>query len=1276
MKGNVPTCVKKPPLIKPGTCWAMGDPHYRTFDGNYYNFMGSCTYTMVKNCHVGEDVPAFEIDAQNNKHTGSKVTTVGKVIIKIHGYTVTIARSEFGLVRMNHTLWNLPINLGNGKVKLSPSGLSVIVEADFGLTVQYDWKEYLVITVPSSLSGKVCGMCGNFNSKKEDDLVTPTGQLASSMTALGKSWRVPGLPEDAQCQDECLDNCNTCDKHSFFDSLKDRIFCGLLTHIMDGPLSECSAVIDSKVFHEICLYDVCMGEGMKNFLCNTLQVYVDACQRAGIRIHDWRHLAHCPPPSCPENSHYEFCGNGCPATCEDPEAASKCNKTCVETCVCDEGFLLSGTECVPKAQCGCSYNGLYIEAGSSFFTDNCTEKCTCNENTKKGYECKVVDDLNGCHPMDYAECSMTGGPHLQTFDGYNSNFHGTCVYQLAGVCSKDAPLQQFEIDVQGDAYGKGLGSGAKLVEVKVYGISIVVTRKHKASVLINGELTNLPVKLKSNIMIQQIGDCAEIKTDFGLLVSYDWHSTVRVKVPSTYTDAMCGLCGNYNHNPKDDLQMKNGSHDVSPVELGQRWRVAKIPGCVDGCKNKSDCPSCDITQKEMYETDEYCGLIRKPTGPFRECHAIKNPETLFENCVYDACLYNGKKDSMPEKRSNVSQWRTEDFCPTSKMIHPGNSSYEHCADVCHATCETGFPPIGCKRPCEEGWVCNDGFLLSGVNCVPLDECGCKYNGKYYRKGQRFLSSDCHQSCICNGTVQCQPHSCGPFENCTVNKNVRVCQPVKNATCTIAGDPHYINFDNHSYDFQATCTYVVAKSCHLEGTRLNNFSVVVENEKWTMTDNPHVSVAKLVAVEVLGHTIILQRNQLKTVMLNGALTTIPLSINDGQVEVFQEGFHYAITADFGLKVTYDMIYKVTVTVSANYIGKTCGLCGNFNNKTDEYELPDGKITKDVKTFAAAWKVDVPGVVCEDGCTGDRCPKCDSSRKEIIEKDCGVIRNPNGSFAACHSRLSPEFYYRGCVYDVCMSQGSREVLCHSISAYVSDCQTVGAKIDNWRTPDFCPIQCSDNSQYHICTEACAYPCPGLIDTITCPTTCTEGCSCIEGFYFNGTGCVVLEDCSCYHNGRTYKIGESVLFDNCQQRCNCTASGEVQCEDFSCSPKENCQLKKGIFGCYPKQCQLETGGSISLFSGVTGTISVMGAYEIITHCDEAASDWFRVVAMLQQCTITGVRSVVAVYIYFTDLSVTVTDKQETWVGILQEPFNILHRLILVKSYIIYIVILIPSL
>lgn len=259
-------------------------------------------------------------------------------------------------------------------------------------------------------------------------------------------------------------------------------------------------------------------------------------------------------------------------------------------------------------------------------------------------------------------------------------------------------------------------------------------------------------------------------------------------------------------------------------------------------------------------------------------------------------------------------------------------------------------------------------------------------------------------------------------------------------------------------------------------------------------------------------------------------------------------------DFGLRVTYDLVYHVTITLPGNYRGRTCGLCGNFNNnKTDEFQLPDGIISKDSQAFGAAWKVHVPGVVCDDGCSGDLCPKCDSSDKAAIEAKCAIITNPTGPFAACHDVIDPASYFRDCVYDVCLAKGDQSMLCHSIAAYMLDCQDFGAKIQDWRSPSLCresahfyqllyteifissftvrttpnccylfiAFPCSSGSHYDTCVLPCTSPCPGLAETVTCTTTCVEGCACDKGYHYNGTGCVPFDQCSCYYNGQTYRV-----------------------------------------------------------------------------------------------------------------------------------------------------------
>nr|XP_054596325.1 IgGFc-binding protein [Nothobranchius furzeri] len=1184
MSGGHPSCVQKP--VKLGTCWAMGDPHYRTFDGQRFDFMGTCAYTITKNCGKDSSLPAFEVVSLNENRGSSKVSYVNQVMITVYGVTVTVVRSETGRVRIDNSMWTLPVVLNSNKLNMSQSGRSAVIETDFGLTVRYDWDHNLVVTLPDSYAGKTCGLCGNFNGNPSDDFATPSGSQAAGVVAFGTSWKVPGLVADPQCKDDCVGGCASCDQN-LLKKYEDNSFCGLIK-TENGPFSKCYSIIDPQAYLESCKYDLCMGGGLRQFLCKALEAYTDACQGAGIQVQDWRSKATCPV-KCPADSHYELCGSACPATCSDPNAPSKCKRPCMETCTCNKGFVLSGDKCVPEAQCGCTYEGRYIPSGEAFWADqNCKQWCKCSPGSRRvecqnkgcgaGQQCKVVNGIRKCQATSNSTCQATGDPHYVTFDKQKFDFQGTCVYQLAALCSTDPELVPFEVRVQNDHRGSKVVSYTKLVEIKVYSTSIVITKTYKGMIMVNEELLNLPVSLnEGRISVYKSGLFAYVTTDFGLKVSFNWESAVFLTLPSNYMSAVCGLCGNYNGRSQDDLTPKDGNKPVNPTDFGSSWRVAEIPGCVEGCKGV--CPDCDITEKVQYEKNDFCGMIRDPKGPFRECHAKVDPAGFFEDCVYDVCLYKGLKDVLcqavtsytsacQEVGANVYSWRTNQFCD---VRCPANSHYEVCAPACPSTCSTLAPPQGCQASCKEGCICDEGFILSGNLCVPFSQCGCLYNERYYLVGEVFYpNGQCQEECKCSqdGKVECKKFTCGPNEKCMIEDGIQKCHPVGKGVCQASGDPHYLSFDGNKYDFQGTCTYTLSKSCGLDGTHLEDFSVQVENVQWDqMRGNKKVSVTRLVAVEVYGFTLIV-RTKMLGVLVNGVFNNLPVSLNDGAVQVYREGRNYVITTNFQLIVTYDLVYHVTVTVPGNYRGKVCGLCGNFNgDKNDDFQMSNSKVTKDVNAFGGSWKVTVPNVVCENGCEGQNCPDCDPARKAVFSETtyCGVLTAPKGPFAVCHSKLDPQPYFDNCVFDLCASNGDGDTLCDSVAAYAYNCHMAGTDVKDWRTPSFCAMKCPSNSHYEVCAAPWSASCPGLTEIVQFSSGCAEGCECDVGFLFNGETCINETQCGCYEKGKTYMPGEVIHQDDCNTKCTCDPSRGLVCEKQTCPTSTKCMVKEGIRACY---------------------------------------------------------------------------------------------------------------
>ncbi|KAG7174166.1 SCO-spondin-like 1, partial [Homarus americanus] len=320
-------------------CAAVGDPHYTTFDGRRFDFMGKCSYYLVQ----AQD---FSIEVENQPCAGAfseNMNFQGSVVSQYPSCTKSVTVRTEGTV----------IHLKQGK-EVTVNGVE--------LRRMPAWVTGAYIKIASSIlviakfRGETAGLCGTFTDNQRDDFLTPEGDIEQDVVAFANKWKT-----SENCPDQPLEpETRPCERHVQNKEKAEKYCAKLKSHVF----SECHVAVDPEPYYQDCLYDLCSCEtNIDECFCPVVSAFGKECARKGTII-DWRTDIRECEIQCTNGQEYQVCGNSCSRTCLDLTTNTDCIKKCVEGCNCPIGFTLDSDDiCLPISECPCVHDGEEYEPG-------------------------------------------------------------------------------------------------------------------------------------------------------------------------------------------------------------------------------------------------------------------------------------------------------------------------------------------------------------------------------------------------------------------------------------------------------------------------------------------------------------------------------------------------------------------------------------------------------------------------------------------------------------------------------------------------------------------------------------------------------------------------------------------------------------------------------------------------------------------------------------------------------------------------------------------------
>uniref|UniRef100_A0A3P8PA52 Otogelin n=1 Tax=Astatotilapia calliptera TaxID=8154 RepID=A0A3P8PA52_ASTCA len=344
------------------------------------------------------------------------------------------------------------------------------------------------------------------------------------------------------------------------------------------------------------------------------------------------------------------------------------------------------------------------------------------------------------------------------------------------------------------------------------------------------------------------------------------------------------------------------------------------------------------------------------------------------------------------------------------------------------------------------------------------------------------------------------------------------------TCRTWGQYNFETFDGLYYYLPGRCAYTLLRDCE-ETTQVHNDPAC--------TSDPYTcqrSVSLFLPWEGEVRWCLYDTG----IALFVFSLQLPHHIHDLQLEQISQ--YVLVTQQHGFTLAWEgRSGSVYIKLSPEFVGRTCGLCGNFNADVhDDLKMSYGVLTHEIEMFGNSWVETHPHE--------ERCPMVPSGFPSPCATEvCAMLLDP--PFQSCHDFVSPLSYMASCSNDLCMSDPNGDVVCQVFTEYARACAHADHPLHEWRQhiPQ-CVKRCSLGLQHRECISCCPESCNLERTCIDSKLTCLDGCYCPDGLIYEDGGCVMPSDCPCEYHGMFYPSGQT-LQEECNT-CKCTTLSAGEC------------------------------------------------------------------------------------------------------------------------------------